>query len=223
MIRNKKFTMLKKEEKIQARVIRSKPEFLAGLDEHGIDDSKVLFYTRRQWINSTRTEYEYGYLGFGICGSVCTAICLSYLNNNFDNQIIVNEPYSFIDGNFAKWLIHLLKPRIEPPLPGAFAKDIIRGIRWFYNSPYSNIKKGKLLPYKTKEVHQYKKSIEDGYPVMMYLNKIDKRISPYGLHWVVAYQYIEKQNKTFYKIIDTWGNLAYIDESLIKYSVCFRY
>ena len=56
----------------------------------------------------TRTEYEYGYLGFGICGSVCTAICLSYLNNNFDNQIIVNEPYSFIDGNFAKWLIHLL-------------------------------------------------------------------------------------------------------------------
>ncbi|MGI6509761.1 MAG: hypothetical protein ACOX1L_04180 [Erysipelotrichaceae bacterium] len=214
---------MNKAEKIKASVIKSKPEFLVGLDEHGIDDSKVLVYTRRQWINSLKTEYGYGYLGCGICGSICTAICLSYLNNNFDNQIIVNEPYSFIDGNFAKWLIHLLWPRIEPPLPGAFAKDIIRGIKWFYKSTYSNIEKGKLLPYKSKDIKQYKESISAGYPVMMYLNKIDKRISPYGLHWVVGYKYIEYQDKTYFKVIDTWGYLAYIDEKLVKYAVCFRY
>ncbi|NMA16726.1 MAG: hypothetical protein GX935_05665 [Erysipelotrichia bacterium] len=212
-----------KMKKNKAKVIKTKPEFLWDLNEYGIEDSKVRIYTRRQWINSTKTEYGYGYLGFGICGSVCTAICLSYLNNNIDNQIIVNEPYSFIDGNFAKWLIHLLKPHIEPPLPGAFGKDIIRGIKWFYNSKYSNIDKGKLLPYKVKNINQYKKSIKAGYPVMLYLNKVDKTISPYGLHWVVGYKYIEYQDKTFFQVIDTWGYLAYIDEKLIKYGVCFKY
>ena len=38
---------------------------------------------------------------------------------------------------------------------------------------------------------------------MMYLNKIDKRISPYGLHWVVGYKYIEYQDKTYFQVIDT--------------------
>lgn len=209
--------------KVKAKVIKTKPDFLLGLNEYGIENSKVSIYTNRQWINSTKTEYGYGYLGFGICGSVCTAICLSYLNNNIDNQIIVNEPYEFIDGNFAKWLIHLLKPHIEPPLPGAFGKDIIRGIKWFYNSKYSNISKGKLLPYKTNDINRYKKSIRDGYPVLMYLNKIDKTINPYGLHWVVGYKYIEYMDKTFFQVIDTWGYLAYIDGKLIKYGVCFKY
>jgi hypothetical protein len=212
---------MRKEKKVKAKVIRIKPVFLTGLKEYGIADSKVVFYTGRQWINSTKTEYGYGYLGFGICGSVCCAICLSYLNNNFDSQIIVNEPYPFVDENFAKWLIHLLRPHIEPPLPGAFAKDVIRGIKWFYKSRYSNIEKGKFIPYKIRDESRYKRNINDGYPVMMYLNKIDKSISPYGLHWVVGYRYIEYNGRTVYKVIDTWGNLAYIDEKLIKYGVCF--
>lgn len=209
--------------KDKAKVILLKPRFMAGLKEYGIDDVKVRIYNRKQWINSTKTEYGYGYLGFGICGSVCTAICLSYLNNNFDNQIIVNEPYSFVDGNFAKWLIHLLWPKIEPPIPGSFAGDIIRGIRWFYRSEYSNIEKGKFLPYKSKDSAEYKKSIRDGYPVIMRLNSLDKSISPYGWHWVVGYKYMESQNQTFYQVIDTWGNLAYIDGKLIRHAICFRY
>lgn len=215
--------MIIKKKKEKAKVITRKPDFLVGLKEYGIKDEKMAIYTKRQWINSTKSEYGYGYLGFGVCGSICSSIALSYLNNNFDSKIIVNAPYNFENDKFASWLIHLLTPIIEPPLPGAWAKDIIRGINWFFNSKYSSIEKGKLLPYKSKDIDNYKKSIKDGYPVLMYLNIIDRTISPYGLHWVVGYRYIDYHNKTFFKVIDTWGNLAYIEEKLIKYTVCFKY
>lgn len=206
--------------KEKSYVILNKPEKLKGLSEIGISDTAILPYKKKQWINTTSNGFNYHYLGFGICGTISTVMALVYLDRYKDDDIIVPLKDVY-DENVVSEIIEKLKWVIEPPLPGAFAKDIIRGVKLFYKSKYSNIEKGKYLPFKCKKIEDINRQLDKKLPVMAYINKLNGK-NPYGLHWVLLYKYIISEDGIWYKCADNWGNIAYIEDKLVKYGVSFR-
>jgi hypothetical protein len=202
--------------------ITTTPPSIVGATPIGISESNMTMFNAQIWRNSDINP-EYMYYGFGICGSISTAICMTYIYHHFNSPIIYNPPYAYNTTDYAHWLIMLLREHIEPPLPGSLAADIISGVNWFYGTSYSNLPTGTLVPTSSTSEYVYKTNIYYGYPVMMYLDDLNTGPggSPYGLHWVAAYQYVDYNNALWFKAIDTWGNCAWINRNWVNCIVYF--
>jgi hypothetical protein len=148
---------------------------------------------------------------------------LTYIDQYINGNVIVNAPYSYPSRNYASWIILKLRPEIDEPLPGAFASDIIAGIKWFYSTDYSNITGSTLTPKKSTSESVYKSNIKDQYPVIMYLDQVKSDYTVYGLHWVCAYKYVDYDDKLWFKAADNWGNLAWINRNWIGCIVYFSH
>lgn len=204
-------------------VITSKPSIIVGGTEIGIADSRMTEFTKVEWQNNNTGGKDYLYMGQGICGTISTAVALTYIDKYKNTNVIVNSPYTFPSYNYAVWLIMKLKNVIEPPLPGSFASDIINGITWFYSTSNSNITGTTLAPISSTSESTYKSSISTGYPIIMYLDVINQDLSPYGLHWVTAYRYVDYNGALWFKAADNWGNLAWINRNWIGNVVYFNH
>lgn len=204
-----------------------KPNIIAGGIEIGISDSRMTEYKKLEWQNNNTggKDYLFKFLGgeYGICGTISTAIALTYIDQYINSNTVVNAPYSFPSKEYASWLILKLKNQIEPPLPGSFATDIINGIKWFYSTSTSNISGSTLTPRKSTDEYVYMNNIKEGYPVIMYLSTLNANLSPYGLHWVTAYRYVDYNNMLWFKAADNWGNLAWINRNWIDCIVYFSH
>lgn len=210
--------------KTRASVVIGKPSEISGANEYGISDGRMVEYTKDEWKNSTLYGYDYQYAGEGICGSISTAIALSYLDRYINSNVIINSPYSFSQPKFAEWLIIKLRDQIEPPLPGSFASDIVDGIKWWYNTNWSGLSSSgtTLIPRYTYDDSIYKSNISNGYPVILYITGSAAQGNPYSVHWVTGYRYSSLNNATWFKVADNWGNLAWVNRTWISNSVYFR-
>lgn len=206
-------------------VITTKPSIIVGGTEVGIADSRMTEFTKVEWQNNNTggKNYLFDYFGnkYGICGTISTSVALTYIDKYKNSNVIVNSPYTFPSYNYAVWLIMKLKNMIEPPLPGSFASDIINGITWFYSTSNSNITGTTLAPISSTSESTYKSNISTGYPIIMYLDVINQDLSPYGLHWVTAYRYVDYNGALWFKAADNWGNLAWINRNWIGNVVYF--
>jgi len=205
-----------------------KPSIIIGGSEISqYSDSTMSIFKNEEWHNDNNygKDYLFDFFGreYGICGTISTAMALTVLDKYKNESIIIHSPYQFPDPKYAEWLIMLLKPKIEPPLPGSFGSDIIRSINWFYNSIYSVRISPYYTPIETTSESIYKTSILNGIPLIMYLDVIDNTINPYGLHWVMAYKYVEYNNALWFKAADNWGNLSWINRNWIGSAVYFKY
>jgi hypothetical protein len=205
-----------------------KPAIIVGGSEVGqYSDSSMALFKNEEWHNDNdgSKDYLFNFLGFefGICGTISTAMALTVLDKYKNTSIIVNQPYQYPDPNYAEWLIMLLKPKIEPPLPGSFGSDIISGINWFYSSNYSSRISPYFTPVETSSESIYMTSIQNGIPTILYLDVVDSNLSPYGLHWVMAYKYVNYNGALWFKAADNWGNLAWINRNWIGSAVYFKY
>ena len=206
-----------------ASVVLTKPSELSGAAEYGIADSRMTPYKNNEWRNSTNYGYDYQYLGQGICGTISTSVALSYLDRYINSNMIVNAPYSFGNPKFAEWLILFLKNVIEPPLPGAFADDIVYGINSFRGTAYCGLSGSTLAPQTTSSQSVYTSNIRAGYPIILYLNGGASQGNPYGYHWVAAYRYSSLGSTIWFKVADNWGNLAWVNRIWASSGVYFSH